>query len=71
MRRPFVTKTVDYPERERLELMHTSVLTNIETLGKATQQLAERPAAIIEQLQQELCRVQKEYSEYKLDVRCA
>ena len=46
-------------------MMHQSVLNNIDQLGRATQRLVDRPAALIEQLQAELERVQADYLQWQ------
>ena len=46
-------------------MMHSSVLNNIDTLGKATDRLAARPAELIAQLQVELKKVQHEYTTWQ------
>ena len=62
-------KETDYPNKELLTMMHGSVLNNIDTLGKATQRLAERPAELIEHLQEELSRVHDEYEMWQVRFR--
>ena len=52
-------------------MMHASVLNNIETLGKATQRLAERPAGLAEELQEQLRNLKLEYEASQAEMAAA